>query len=158
VDLDKLLTFPRKRDPLIEAEWYDASGLEAGEQEDWDTAAEAELPPELEPYQILADADDKFDEHWSDWLEYVCDHGILLPIEQSCEDGVLLPIEQRAMRLATCPEEMLRPLRWFFEESPRHVRLLLCHYIYWLVRLERGRRLGTGHWRPGLSRSGQNSA
>ena len=148
---EKYSTFPMKRDPRIEEEWRDQSCFEDGEPEDWDTAAEFEYPPELEPYEVLAEADDNFDSHWCDWLDFACGHGILLPIEQSCEGGILLPMEQRAMRLATCPEEMLKPLRWFFEGCPRHVTLLLCHYIYWLVRLERGRRTGSGHWRPGLT-------
>lgn len=147
---DPYFTFPHTRDPQVESQWYDASEFQEGTQEDWDTAAEAEPPLELEPYEILAGADENFDALWGDWLGYICDHNILLPIEQSCEDGILLPTEQRALRLVTCPEEMMRPLRRFFEECPRHVKLLLCHYVYWLVRLERGRRTGSGHWRPKL--------
>jgi hypothetical protein len=58
------------------------------------------------------------------------------------------------MRLATCPQEMLVSVRRFFEGCPRHVAALLCHYIYWLVRIERGRRLGTAHWRPSWSPTG----
>ena len=46
----------------------------------------------------------------------------------------------RALRLVTCPEEALKRLRRCFEGSPRPVKLLLWHYIYWLVRLERARR------------------
>ena len=150
-------TFPIKRDLDVEAEWEAQSLFEEMLQEDWDTAGEADLPLELEAYEVLAAADPDFDSSWCDWMAFACETGILLPIEQSCENGVLLLTEQRALRLATCPEDMLKPLRRFFESGPSHVKLLLCHYIYWLVRIERGRRTGAGHWRPRRPRKATSS-
>lgn len=141
-------TFPIERDLNIAAEWYAQSLFEEMLADDWDTAGEADLPFALEAYQVLAAADPGYESSWHHWLDFACETGILLPIEQSCENGVLLPTEQRVLRLATCPEDMLKPLRRFFESCPSHVKLLLCHYVYWLVRLERGRRTGAGHWRP----------
>jgi len=44
--------------------------MEEGRAEDWDTAAEAEVPPELEAFQVLADADELFDSHWVDWMDF----------------------------------------------------------------------------------------
>lgn len=142
-------TFPIERDLDVAAEWHAQSQFKEMLEEDWDTAGEADLPLALEAYQVLAAADPSYESTWYDWLEFACETGILLPIEQSCENGVLLPAEQRALRLATCPEDMLKPLRKFFKSCPSPVKLLLCHYIYWLVRLERGRRTGAGPWRPG---------
>ena len=71
-----------------------------------------------------------------------------LPLEQSCHEGMLLPTGQRAVRLRSCPESLLRPLRWFFEECPRHIKAHLALYNYVLVRLDRARRTGNPEWRP----------
>lgn len=139
---------PKWRDPQVEAQWHEQSGLEDGEPEDWDTAAEVDLPLELQAFRSLADADESFEALWGEWMVFACETGILLAIEQSCEHGVLLPTDQRAIRLASCPEEILKPVRRFFERCPRHVKYLLAHYIFWLVRIERARRTGTAHWRP----------
>jgi hypothetical protein len=146
--LDDLFRFPNWRDPQAEAQWEEQSCFEEMLPEDWHTAAEAVAPPELDAFQVLADVDDAFESRWGEWMDFTCSTGILLPIEQSCEDGILLPTDQRAIRLASCPEDMLKPLRRFFEGCPRHVKHLLCHYVYWLVRIERARRTGHAHWRP----------
>ena len=72
----------------------------------------------------------------------------MLPLEQSCYEGVLLPTGQRAIRLKTCPEMLLTPLRWFFECCPRHVRSRISLDFYLLVRVDRARRTGNPEWRP----------
>lgn len=130
------------------AQWYEQAGLDEGTPEDWQTADDVELPLKLKSFQIAAESDPAFDDQWHHWLDFACQFGILLPIEQSCHEGILLPTDQRAMRLASCPEDMLKPLRRFFEDCPNHVKHLLSHYVYWVVRLERARRTGTADWRP----------
>lgn len=148
---DDYFRSPKSRDPQVEDQWYEQACFEDSELEDWDTAAEVEIPAELDAFQVLADADEAFDSHWVEWVAFACETGIFLPIEQSCEEGILLPTEQRAIRLATCPEDMLKPLRRFFEGCPRHVKHLICHYVYWWVRIERARRTGDSRWRPVLA-------
>lgn len=116
--------------------------------DDWDVAVCAELADELWYHRVAAMEDPDFEDELSDWDIYIFEREIRLPLEQSCHEGVLLPTGQRAMRLRTCPEQMMRPLRWFFEECPRHVRAYLALYNWVLVRLDRARRTGNPDWRP----------
>lgn len=116
--------------------------------DDWDVALCAELAPELWHHRIAAQEDPAFDDELFEWDGYVMEREIRLPLEQSCHEGALLPTGQRAVRLQTCPETQLRPLRWFFEECPRHVRAHLALYNWVLVRLDRARRTGSPEWRP----------
>jgi hypothetical protein len=86
--------------------------------------------------------------NWLEWDIFVFQKDIRLPLEQSCHQGVLLPSGQRAIRLRSCPDEMLNPLRWFFELCPRHVRVYIALYNWVLVRVDRARRTGNPDWRP----------
>jgi hypothetical protein len=116
---------------------------------DFEAAACAELAPELEEFADLIDEDDdEFVKEWCEWYFFIWDHELWLPLEQSCSEGVLLPMDQRALRLRTCPEQLLRHLRWFFELCPAHIKHHLALHIYVEVRVERYRRLKTPDWRP----------
>lgn len=118
------------------------------DHDDWDVALCAELADELCHHKIAADMDPDFGDELVEWDIYIFQHDLRLPLEQSCYEGVLLPTGQRAMRLISCPESLLDPLRFFFAECPRHVRSHLALYNYVLVRLDRVRRTGNPDWRP----------
>jgi hypothetical protein len=140
---------PIQRTPEAESRWVDESAAFEPEPDDFDTADSAELAPELDLYRIMAEGDDdRFTEEWVEWDAYICERQLWLQLEQSCFEGVLLPTDQRAVRLATCPERMLRPLRWFFECCPPYVKHHLALRYSLLVRLERARRTGRPDWRP----------
>jgi hypothetical protein len=127
----------------VEIEQYDSDPT------DFDTAFLAELAPELEDYaDLIDDEDEEFVREWCDWYEYVFEHQLWLPLEQSCSEGVLLPMEQRALRLRTCPEKLLRSLRWFFELCPAHIKHHLALHFFVAVRIERFRRVASADWRP----------
>lgn len=112
------------------------------------TANCAELADELWHHKVAADDDPNFQHEHYEWDCFIFEHDLGLPLEQSCYQGVLLPTGQRALRLKSCPEDMLRHLRWFFEECPRHVRSHIA-LLYWvLVRIDRSRRTGNPDWRP----------
>jgi hypothetical protein len=117
------------------------------EERDFDVAECAELADELDLYRVMAEDDDDFVDEYGEWDGFVWEHELWLPLEQCCDDGVLLPMEERALRLRTCPEELLRGLRWFFELCPAHVKHHLALHLSLLVRSERARRLGTPRWR-----------
>jgi hypothetical protein len=116
--------------------------------DDWKIAECADLADELWFHEVAAHEDEDFDKELYEWDCYIVEHDLRLPLEQSCHEGVLLPTGQRAVRLRSCPESLLRPLRWFFEECPRHVKAYLALYNHVLVRLDRARRTGNPDWRP----------
>lgn len=118
------------------------------DHDDWESAQCAELPDALWFHAIAADEDPHFGNEMYDWEEYIVAHDLRLPLEQSCHEGMLLPTGQRAVRLRSCPESLLRPLRWFFEECPRHVKAYLAVHNHALVRMDRARRTGNPDWRP----------
>lgn len=118
------------------------------DERDFDAATCAELADELDLYRVQALADDNFEDSQYEWDCYVVEHSLWLALEQSCHDGVLLPMDQRALRLKTCPPEMLSRLSWFFELCPVHVKHHLALMYYVVVRLDRARRTGSPEWRP----------
>jgi hypothetical protein len=118
---------------------------------DIDAAWEAEWPESLALYEIQADSDPNFVETYCDWDSFVCHHGLelILALEQSCgNDCALLPFDQRVMRLQTCPEDTLKPIRRFFERAPSHFKHRLAFQYAWIIRSDRGRRTGKAHWSP----------
>jgi hypothetical protein len=125
-----------------EAERYEYS------DEDADTVECAELAEELAWHEVLIYEDDAYELELAEWWEYVYEHELMLPLEQSCHEGVLLPVDQRAIRLESCPESMLRPLRWFFELCPVHVKSRIALDSYLLIRMDRARRTGGPDWSP----------
>lgn len=116
--------------------------------DDWDIALCAELADELWYHAEAAALDPDFPDVFWEWDTYIFQKDIHLPLEQSCYEGVLLPTSQRIMRLMSCPESLLEPLRYFFLKCPRHVRAYLALYNYVIVRLDRARRTGNPDWRP----------
>jgi hypothetical protein len=113
-----------------------------------DVVASAQLAAELEHFEVLADADDRFVDSWVEWNEYVWEQQIWLPLEQSCWETVLLSVDQRMMRLQSCPESLLRPYRWFLELCPAHVKHYLAMEVYLRVRVDRSLRTGSPEWYP----------
>lgn len=118
------------------------------DDEDWAAASCAELADELLHHQLAADADPSFEDELDDWDLYVFQCDLRLPLEQSCHQGILLPMGQRAMRLVSCPESMMNPLRFFFSDCPRYVQSYIALYNYVAVRSERVKRTGNPDWRP----------
>ncbi|MEI8325122.1 MAG: hypothetical protein WCH44_07090 [Betaproteobacteria bacterium] len=118
------------------------------DDEDFLTARCAELAEELDLFRIQALADLNFRNSFDDWDDYIQVHNLWLPLEQCCHDGVLLPMDQRALRVKSCPEEVLSRLRWFFSFCPAHVRHRLALTYWVVVRIERARRTGNPEWRP----------
>jgi hypothetical protein len=103
-----------------------------------------ELPDELEVQATLADCDPGHEENWDEWFEFIHNSDLLLPVEQSCNsEGLLLPWDMRGVRLWTLPADLLSKLHLFFDECPRHTQALLVNHVFWLVRFERVRRLGS---------------
>lgn len=82
--------------------------------DDWDVAMCANLPDELWFHALAAEEDPTFWEELVDWDGHLMERELRLPLEQSCHEGMLLPTGQRAVRLRSCPESLLRPLRWPF--------------------------------------------
>lgn len=102
-----------------------------------------EQPAELLAHEEAAALDESFSESFDEWFGYLQSHSLLLAIEQSCdEQGILLPADQRALRLCIVPTELQSALGVFMRVCPRHVRALLIHEVYWLVRFERIHRTG----------------
>lgn len=99
-------------------------------------------------HEELAETHEDYHDELSEWTAYVFEHELWLPLEQSCYEGVLLPTDQRAIRLESCPESMLKPLRWLFELCPVHVKSRIALNFYLLVRIDRARRTGHPDWRP----------
>lgn len=115
----------------------------------FDVADAAELPDELAQHAAAAEADDQFSALWDGWLEHLIqDRVVLLALEQSCSDGVLLPWDMRGARLLRAPPEAVDVLHHFWRTTPAHLGACLSHYVYWLVRAERGVRRGTPYWAP----------
>lgn len=127
---------------LDEVERYEPSN------EDEATIECAELAEELEWHETLALEDDFYEAELAEWWDHVWQNDLLLPLEQSCHEGVLLPSDQRAVRLESCPEELLSPLRWFFECCPVHVKSRIALDCYLLIRMDRARRTGKPDWSP----------
>lgn len=106
-------------------------------------AGSVELPAELLAHLEAAAQDEAFAESLDEWFGYLQSHHLLLAIEQSCcEQGMLLPADQRALRLCIVPTELQSALGVFMRRCPRHLRALLIHEVYWLVRFERVHRTG----------------
>lgn len=143
-------TWDDPRDP-----WHAEAEAFAEHQDggDWDVAASAELPTELQHHALAAELDPGFEDAFSEWLDYLVDadeHTLMLAIEQSCNDGVLLPWGMRAVRLESLPAHTLARLHWLLGACPRHVLVHLVLYVYWLMRSERARRRGSPEWSPSL--------
>lgn len=135
-------------DPELGERWRAETERSEFDERDWDATECAQLADEL---AYLGDAvldDERFDDTYAEWHDFVLEKEIWLPLEQSCHEGVLLPTEQRAVRLASCPEQLLRPLRWFFELCPEHVKAYIAMDFSVVVRSERARRTGSPEWRP----------
>ncbi len=128
--------------------WHAEADRYEYDEDDWAAAECAELADELVHHRIAAEEDPEFDELLEEWSEYLWEYNLRLALEQSCHEGVLLPSDQRAIRLISCPEDMLQPLRWFFRRCPRHVRSHLALVNYVVIRSERARRTGSPEWRP----------
>ena len=107
----------------------------------------AELAEELDLYRVQALTDVGFEQSLYDWDCFVVENSLWIPLEQSCHDGVLLPMDQRALKVKTCPEDVLSKLRWFFEICPAHVKHHLALMYYVAVRVDRARRTGSPEWR-----------
>lgn len=141
------MTNEAKRDPwLAEADAIEFNAC------DFDVAGAAELPAELAHHTIAAAEDKEFENEHYEWLDHLLNAGgcaPLLALEQSCnETGILLPWDMRGVRLWTAPREAVDLLHRFWDGCPRHVSVHLSHYIFWLVRAERGRRRETCDWSP----------
>ena len=119
------------------------------EDRDFEVAECAELAEELDLYRVMAEEDENFDDEYGEWSLFILERELWLALEQCCGDGgLLVPMDQRALRVRTCPEELLRSLRWFFELCPAHVKHYLALEHYLIVRSERARRTGSPEWRP----------
>ncbi len=116
--------------------------------DEWDVASCAEIADELWHHKLAADSDLDFEGELLEWDIYVFQHDLRLPLEQCCHEGMLLPLDQRAMRLVSCPESMMNPLRFFFAECPTHLQSYLALYNYVAVRLDRAKRTGSPDWFP----------
>lgn len=109
-----------------------------------DFAACVERPAELCAHEEAATQDEDFDASYEEWLHLALNNDLALALERSCNDqGLLLDSDMRALRLQTVPDESRHALGLFFRSCPRHVRALLAHDLFWMVRIERGRRTGT---------------
>lgn len=128
--------------------WLEEAEQYAYTEEDLDVVNCSELADELAWHEDAALDDDEYHEELCEWTEYVYQHDLMLPLEQSCYEGVLLPVEQRAIRLESCPECLLKPLRWFFELCPEHVKSRIALDFYLLIRIDRARRTGNPDWNP----------
>lgn len=136
------------RDPGLEALWWAELDRYDYEDRDWEAADCAELADEIAYLDAAIVDEQQFMDSYCEWHALMCDRTIWLPLEQSCHEGVLLPPEQRAVRLASCPEELLQPLRWLFELCPAPVKAHLALRTYVALRSERARRTGSPEWRP----------
>ncbi len=127
---------------LAEADRYDWN------HDDWDVVCCANLADELDHYRVMAEDDADFEDDIEEWRDYLVGKNLLLALEQSCHESVLLPFGQRAMRLVSCPEVMMNPLRFFFAECPVYVQVYLALFLSVAVRLDRAKRTGNPDWRP----------
>lgn len=129
--------------------WYaeaDAMELRAS---DFDVADSAELPAELNHHAIAAELDPEFEAEFDAWLEWLMQGSeVLLVLEQCSAEGVLLPWDMRGARLLTAPLDAIGRVHWFWDHCPKHLHVILSHYVFWLVRAERARRRGTPDWSP----------
>lgn len=94
------------------------------------------LPIELCAHAEAADLDADYINTVDEWLTYLSERKLLLPVEQSCNaQGLLLPWDMRAVRLRSLPDPLLCQLHFFFDKCPRHSKALLVHYVFWLGRV-----------------------
>ena len=126
--------------------WWEEMERYEYDQDDWCTVDCAELADELSHHEIAATADPDYESEYDDWAGFIYENYLMLVLEQSSHQGMLLPTGQRAIRLESCPEDMLRPLRWFFELCPSHVKSRLVLDFSLLVRIDRARRTGNPDW------------
>lgn len=106
-------------------------------------ADSVERPAELVAHLEAADVDGGFARAFDEWFGHLQQHHLLLAIEQgSDEQGLMLPADLRAFRLGIMPADFQHAYSVFLAQCPRHVRALLNHYVYWLVRFERIQRTG----------------
>lgn len=138
--------------------WYEeADAMGDGlEVRDFEMADCSELPHRLFHHTTAAQADPEFQREYREWFEYIFegdDQCLLLVIEQSCTDGELLPWDMRAVRLQSAPPTVLSQWHWMLGACPRHVLVHLANYVFWLVRSERARRLGSPNWSPPMGSS-----
>jgi hypothetical protein len=134
-----------KQNQLGHLWWEEVERFEYDE-DDWRTVDCAELADELSHHEIAAAVDPNYESEYEEWWGFICENYLLLALEQSSHQGMLLPTDQRAIRLETCPEDMLRHLRWFFELCPSHVKSRLVLDFSLLVRIDRARRTGNPDW------------
>lgn len=116
--------------------------------DDQDLADQAELADELALHQIRIDNDENFASSYDDWSAFVWENQLWLALEQSCYQGVLLPTDQRALRLESCPPNVLGKLCWFFELCPPHVKHRLALDFSVMLRVDRARRTNSPDWHP----------
>ena len=116
--------------------------------DDLTTVECAGLADELWHHKVMADEDLNFFGELLEWTDYIYERDLLLPLEQSCHEGMLLPVDQRAVRLESCPEQLISPLRWFFDLCPIHIQSYIALHFFALVRLDRARHTGNPDWRP----------
>jgi hypothetical protein len=143
-------------------EWAEASGVPA---DDWcwqdehcwvtyqvgmefhdlaELAECVERPASLLAHVEAAALDEAFDSTYEEWLFMLLDANLALAIEQACNDqGLLLGSDMRALRWRTVPDESQHRLGLFMSTCPRHVRALVVHDLFWMVRFERARRTGS---------------
>ena len=138
----------RARQERYEHLWLAEADRYFPTDEEWEVATCAELADGLWYHQLAAAEDPNFEDELTEWDLFVFEKNLRLPLEQSCHQGVLLPLGHRAMRLVSCPESMMNPLRFFFSDCPRHIQAYLALYNYVAVRLDRAKRTGNPEWRP----------
>lgn len=116
--------------------------------DEWRVALCAELADELWHHKLAAELDMDFEDELLEWDICIFQHDARLPLELSCHEGLLLPKDQRAMRLISCPERLMNPLRFFFAECPAHIQAHLALYNYVAMRLDRVKQTGSPEWPP----------
>lgn len=133
-----------------ESPWQTESDLLAeGIPDTLDMLDCVELPSELCVHAEAAALDPCYADEFDEWMAYLSEQDLFLAVEQSCgEAGILLEWDMRGVRLQTLPAPLLHKLHVFFADCPRHVRALLAHDVYWLVKFERIRRCGVATWGP----------
>jgi hypothetical protein len=103
-----------------------------------------ERPAQLMAHVEAAAVDESFDQAYEEWLVMLVNANLALAIEQGCDDqGLLLGSDMRALRWRTVPDESRHALSVFMSTCPRHVRALVVHDLFWMVRFERARRTGS---------------
>lgn len=65
---------------------------------DWATVACADLADELWHHRIAAVEDPDYQTELDEWTDFVYEHQLMLPLEQSCHERVLLPTSSPGSR------------------------------------------------------------